>query len=288
MGRGRSGGGRPGAGPPRATPPTGPQQIDTGTAEIVPDSDRPRAYTLMVNGVPSSHLDLDDPTWLDFEYLRWMAAIIETRIRPAERLAALHLGAAGCSLARRLIATRPGSHHLAVEIDAALAAGVRAWFDLPAAPALRIRVGDARAVLEGLGAGSRDVVVRDAFSGDRTPGALTTLEATRAVRRVLRPGGLYLLNCGDRPDLQGARAEAATVAAEFSHTAIAADPAMLKGRRRGNVVIGASDRPIASPELARDLLGGAVPAQLWDDARVRRFAGDRRPLRDPSSQADAR
>lgn len=235
---------------------------------------------LLVNGVESSHLDLDDPVWLDFEYLRWMAAIIAAHIPPDPRLSAVHLGAAGCSLARHLVAVRPDSHHLAVDIDAALVRGVREWFALPSAPSLRIRTGDARTVIEALAPASRNVVVRDVFSAAQTPRALTTLEFTTSVRRVLRPGGIYLLNCGDLPRLETVRAEAATMAAAFEHVAVTADAAMLKGRRRGNVVIAGSDSPLDHPRLARDLLSGGVPASLWDDTRVRGFAGQVRPLRD--------
>jgi spermidine synthase len=261
-------------------PPVGVHPIDTGTAEIVRDRTSARAYLLLVNGVESSHVDLDDPAWLDFEYLRWMTAVIEAHVPTDVRISALHLGAAACSLARHLLAVRPDSHHLAVELDAALAQGVREWFGLPSAPSLRIRVGEAREVTEALAPASRNVVVRDVFAGSATPPALTTLAFTTAVRRVLRPGGLYLLNCGDVPDLALARAEAATVAEVFGQVAIVADPAMLKGRRRGNVVVVGADAPLEHPGLARDLLGGAVPAQLWDDRRVREFARHSAPLRD--------
>jgi spermidine synthase len=267
----------------RDEPPVGVHPIDTGTAEIVRDRTSPHAYVLLVNGVESSHLDLDDPAWLDFEYLRWMAAVIDAHVPTDVRMSALHLGSAGCSLARHLIAVRPGSHHLAVDIDAALVRGVREWFALPSAPSLRLRAGDARAVTGRLSATSRNVVVRDVFAGAQTPRRLTTLEFAASVRRLLRPGGLYLLNCGDLPNLDLARSEAATMAAGFPHVAIAADPAMLKGRRRGNVVIAGSDTPVGGPGLARTLLGGAVPASLWDDARVRTFARHSRPLRDPSA-----
>lgn len=264
-------------------PPVGVHSIDTGTAEIVRDRTSPHAYMLLVNGVESSHLDLDDPAWLDFEYLRWMAAVIDAHVATDVRISALHLGAAGCSLARHLIAERPDSHHLAVEIDAALVRGVREWFALPSAPSLRLRAGEARAVTQTLSAASRNVVVRDVFAGARTPRPLTTLEFTASVRRLLRPGGIYLLNCGDLPTLDLARSEAATVAAVFPQVAITADPAMLKGRRRGNVVVAGSDTPVGGPGLARRLLGGAVPASLWDDARVRAFARHAKPLRDESA-----
>lgn len=67
----------------------------------------------------------------------------------------------------------------------------------------------------------------------------------------------------------------------FEHVAVIADPAMLKGRRYGNIIIAGSDTPLdRNPSLARDLLGGAVPAHLWDDTQVRRFAAGSRVIDD--------
>ena len=58
-------------------------------------------------------------------------------------------------------------------------------------------------------------------------------------------------------------------------------PAMLKGRRYGNMIIAGSDLPFAGhPSLPRTLLGGGVPAHLWDDAKVRAFAAGTHPLTD--------
>ena len=56
---------------------------------------------------------------------------------------------------------------------------------------------------------------------------------------------------------------------------------MLKGRRYGNVIIAGSDAPFGEdPGLARELLGGGVPAHLWQDARVRTFAAGAQILTD--------
>ena len=273
---------RSGRGEQAVGPLPGIYDIDSGTATLIADRDNPRAFMLLVNGVESSHIDLSDPTRLDFEYVRWFASIIEHH--PIEPLRVLHLGAAACSLARYLIAVRPQSQHLAVDTDGELARLVREWFDLPRAPALKIRVGEARAVTEALPAGSYGVIVRDVFAGAVTPLPLTTAEFTTQVRRVLRADGLYLVNCADTPDLGLARAEAATIGAEFEHLTIVADPPMLKGRRRGNIIIAGSDRPIGDTGLARDLLGGAVPAQLWNDQRSREFCRNAVPLTDPQPQ----
>src|SRR5690606_26480970 len=112
----RSGTRRPSA--PLEDLPTGPVPIRTGTAELVPEPGNPRVLTVLVNGVPSSHLDLDDPTWLEFEYMQQMAAVIE--LLPAGPLDAVHLGAAACTMPRWVEATRPGSRQLAVDHDGEL------------------------------------------------------------------------------------------------------------------------------------------------------------------------
>ena len=277
---------RPGKDPVEASaaskgPVAGVYPIDTGTCELVPDSFNPEGWILMVNGVHSSHIDLADPLNLDFEYMRWIAALVESQWPADAGLRALHLGGAACSLARYLAARYPGARQVAVELDGRLADLVRNWFDLPRAPLLRLRVGEARAVTEALHEDSRDLVIRDVFAGSKTPFPLTTAEFTAAVRKVLAPGGIYVVNCGDTPDLRGARAEAATLCAAFEYTAAIADPAMLKGRRYGNIILAGSDVPFAEdPSLPRTLLGGAVPAHLWNDAKVRSFASGARPLHD--------
>jgi spermidine synthase len=254
-------------------PAAGTYRIDTGVAELVPDGDNPSGWLLKLNGVQSSHVDLADPLRLEFEYMRWIVALVESQWSRSARLRVLHLGGAACSLARYLVAAYPDSRNVVVEIDARLAEFVRAWFSLPRAPLLKIRVGEARQVTESLAEASRDLIIRDVFAGPLTPKPLTTVEFTAQARRILAPGGVYLVNCGDAPALATARREAATISAGFAHTAIIADPPMLKGRRYGNIIIAGSDAPLAeNPLLTRELLGGAVPAQLWDDAAVRRFA----------------
>ena len=294
--RGKPGGrgSRPTAGVvevPRGTRPDGPVEgvyyIDTGDCELIADQDNSTGWLLKINGVMSSHIDLADPLFLDFEYMRWMAALIESRwppsgASPGPKLRGLHLGGGACSLARYFHAAYPDARQVVVELDGKLAEYVRGWFDLPKAPLLRLRVGEARDVTETLTADTRDFIIRDVFAGAVTPRPLTTAEFTQHVRRVLAPGGVYVVNSGDAPDLKNAREDAATIAASFKHTVIIADPAMLKGRRYGNMVMAGSDTPFGDdPKLHRRLLGGAVPAHLWDDAQVRAFAAGAPVRHDP-------
>lgn len=286
-------------GPARGAPaasdlPDEPVATTTGTARVERDPDRPSAVTLYVNGVPSSYLDLDDPGMLAFEYMQQMAAVVDA-LHPGP-VRALHLGAAGCSLPRWVEHTRPGSTQLGVDLDARLLELVRAWFDLPRSPRLRLRPDDARHAVEGLADASFDVVVRDVFHGDRTPDHLVTRGMADEVRRVLRPGGVYLVNCADRPPLAAVRRELATLAAAFGgdawddgRVAAIAEPAQLRGRRYGNVVLaavapGGVAPGLAGPGLARAVRSLAVPARVLVGGELRTFVGPATPLVDPAPE----
>ena len=71
---------------PKGTRPDGPVEgvyyIDTGDCELIADQDNSNGWLLRINGVMSSHIDLADPLFLDFEYMRWMAALVESRWPP--------------------------------------------------------------------------------------------------------------------------------------------------------------------------------------------------------------
>ncbi|BAS14833.1 spermidine synthase [Arthrobacter sp. Hiyo8] len=277
---------------PAGTKPNGPMEgvyyIDTGDCELVADPDNSNGWLLKINGVMSSHIDVAEPLFLDFEYMRWIAALVESKWPPESKpkLRALHLGGGACSLARYFHAAYPDARQVVVELDGKLADYVRGWFDLPKAPLLRIRVGEAREVTESLTPDTRDLIIRDVFAGALTPRALTTREFNDHASRVLAPGGLYVVNSGDAPDLKNAREDAATIADTFAHTMIIADPAMLKGRRYGNMIMAGSHEPFGDdPQLARKLLGGAVPAHIWNDAKVRAFAVGAQIRHDPRPAA---
>ncbi|HXW45398.1 MAG TPA: spermine synthase, partial [Streptosporangiaceae bacterium] len=50
---------------------------DEPTVELLGDLDRPRAWMLLVDGTPQSHVDLDDPLYLEFEYMRRLGHVID-------------------------------------------------------------------------------------------------------------------------------------------------------------------------------------------------------------------
>ena len=88
---------------------------------------------------------------------------------------------------------------------------------------------------------------------------------------------LYVANCGDHSDLQLAKSELAGLDKVFDYLSVIADPPMLKGRRYGNIILVASDTEMPAEgsmeaaQLAKALLGGAVPAHYKDEAWTRAF-----------------
>ena len=222
-------------------------------------------------------VDRADPTHLDFPYMRWMAGVLDVGWRSGLPLRAVHVGAGGCVLARYLAAVRPGSDSEAYELDPAVLAAVRSVLDLSAEPGLRVREGDGRALLAGRAARSADVVITDAFSGPTVPAHLTTLEYQAEVCRVLRPGGVHLMNLIDGPPLRAARRQAATLLDAFAEVVVLAPRGVLSGRRTGNLVFAAADRTLA---IARLRVLARAEAEILGPEAVAVLADGAAPLRD--------
>ena len=170
-----------------------------------PDIDRTDAWLLFINGVPQSGVDLADPGYLEFEYVRRIGHAADLAFPARAPLRALHLGGGALTLPRYLAHTRPGSRQLVAELDDALTNLVRGHLPLPAGHRIRVRAADARAVAESVRVASYDLVIADVFAGAVTPGHLTTAEFAAATARALRPGGVYAVNVAAGLPLDGAR-----------------------------------------------------------------------------------
>jgi hypothetical protein len=66
----------------------------------------------------------------------------------------------------------------------------------------------------------------------------------------------------------------------FDRVLLIAEPSVLRGRRYGNVVFVASQRPLPVTDVARRVARGAAPARVYDKAGVRDLAGTRQPITD--------
>ena len=254
------------------------ETVASGVAELIPDPDRRAAFSLMLDGAPQSYVDLDDPTHLEFEYIRRMAAAIDLIAPPGAPLRVLHLGGGALTLPRYIAATRPESPQRVVEIDGPLVEMVRRELPLNPKANIRVRVTDARAAVEGMRDGGYDVAVLDVFAGARTPAHLASVEFAREVARVLAPTGWLIANVADGPPLRYARAQVATIRAALPDACLVADAAVLRGRRFGNLVVLAGRTPPPVAELTRRAAGDWFPGRVETD--LDRFAGGVAPVTD--------
>lgn len=258
----------------------GPCQYETTyhCAIVEVDPDRPSGRLLVLDRGHNSYVDLADPTYLEFRYIRVMVATIDSEL-PSGPLRALSIGGGGFTFPGYLDATRPGTEHVVLEIDASLIDIGRR--DLGFADEAEVIVGDARKSIVKVPEGSMDVAIGDAFTGLTVPWHLTTVEFVEEIAARLAPRGIYTVNIIDREQLEFARAEAATLSRVFDHVAVFAPTSYLAGEAGGNFVLVGSHDPInveavealiaerggveqgiAGPELA-DFIGGAKP--LTDD-----------------------
>jgi spermidine synthase len=245
-------------------------ETDYHCARVVDDPRRAAGRVLILEDLPHSYVDLEDPRHLEFDYVQWMASAIDGM--PGGRLDALFLGGGGFTLPRYVAATRPGSRSRVLEVDGDLVALARDRLGLRTSEALAVTVGDARVTLRDERTGSADLVVGDAFGGRAVPWHLTTAEFMEDVRRVLRPDGLYALNVIDYQPLGLVRAEAATLLEAFDEVAL-----VTHEQAGGNFVFLASDGPLPPPTDA---------ARVLDRAEVEQLAAGAGVLRDDDAPAD--
>ncbi|MEV4666332.1 spermidine synthase [Microbacterium sp. LWO12-1.2] len=261
-----------------------------GLARIMP-SEFAGGFELIVDDTPQSHVDLDDPTHLHFEYIVRMGAVIDQLTSPGEALTAVHLGAGALTIPRYIDATRPGSRQQVIELEAPLAQLVREHLPLPKGAAIRIRIGDARDGVKRLPAalaGSCDLVVSDVYSGAQTPAHLTSVEFYRELSALLAPRGVLLVNVADGPGLAFARRQVATIAEVLPEVGVLADTQVLKGRRFGNLVIAASASPLPTEWLPRLLAAGPHPAKIAQGAELKAFVQGARIVTDADAVASPR
>jgi spermidine synthase len=208
------------------------------TVWVEADRDRPSGRMLLIDGFPSSFVDLDDPRYLHFDYVRALAALLDARALDGD---VLHIGGGGCTVARYLLAAHPEARNIVYEPDETVLQVAREQLGLRTGPRLQVKVTDGVAGLRRRPERSAAAVVVDAFDGPDVPPAFLEEPFLHLARRVLRPGGLYLLNLIDDPPFTAGRVAVATLRDLFEDVALVADRPTLRGTVRGNLVLAACD-----------------------------------------------
>lgn len=240
---------------------------------LVPDHAYPAAYLLQVDGTDQSYVDLDDATRLEFDYVERIADVVDLAAPTGQRLRVVHVGGAGLTVPRYVAATRPQSAQVVLEPDAELTAFVREHLPLPRHSGIKVRAVDGCTGIAELACAYADLVIVDAFVGARVPAELTTVEFLTDVRRVLGPAGMVVVNLTDRGLSAYGRRVLAGVRSVFGHALLSAEPATLKGRRFGNLLVLGSGSPLPVTELAARAGTGAYPYRVVHGARLNQLVG---------------
>jgi spermidine synthase len=189
----------------------------------------------------------------------------------------VHVGGAGCALARALAAAEPAHRQAVIELDGDVVELARRHLGLRRAPGLKVRLGDGRAVLAGRPDGSVDAVLVDAFVGARVPRHLVTAEALADLARV---AGLAAINVVDSRAMPDAAAIAAGLRTAFPYAfGLGAAPVLAK-RRGGNVVLVGSHAPLPLDRLRASAAADRDPGALLEPSELDAFIGGMPPWRD--------
>lgn len=249
-----------------------------GEVELLRDEDRPGGWLLLLDRVRQSYVDLEDPRYLEFPYVRVLAGVIGAL--PAGPLNVVHVGGGAATLPRWVAATRPGSVQVVFEPHRALLQMVRARLPLDPADNVVFHQRPGRAGVGELPPAAADVLVVDAFSGGRVPADLTTAEFFADVGRVLAPTGILLINTTDGDAHAYLKRLVAALGQHFAEI-------LVHGRSDdsvGNVVIAAAalDRLPLPAVSGEDALSEA-PSLWLSGPALHRFVDGAAPLTDADS-----
>ncbi|WKY51226.1 spermidine synthase [Nocardia seriolae] len=239
-------------------PVPGAREVRFGKAELLADADRPGNWLLTVDGVDQSYVDLDDPTYLELEYVRYMGHVVDSLEPSGAPLEAVHVGGGGGTFPRYLSAVRPGSRSLVIEADTALAEFVDEQLGLRSVPGVELRLGDGLTEIGTLPTASVDLVVADAFEGVRMAEGITGAGFAAQVARVLRSDGIFLLN------LIGTGHQLDEIRAVFPHRVFLDGDALAE--YVGNQVLAASRVPLPLDSLRGRAGQGSLPVQVSVDS----------------------
>lgn len=237
------------------------------------------------DGRDQSHVDLDHPDRLVFDYVQRLAEVLDAWGEPGAPVGVVHVGGGGLTLPRYVAATRPRSPQVVLEPDAELTERVRRVLPLPARSGIKVRPVDGRAGVAALRAAYAGIVVVDAFDAGRVPASLVTGAFWADVARVLEPDGWLLLNLTDRAPWRHTRRVLAGVRAHLPHLLLTAEPATLKGRRPGNLVVVASTGPVPTVALRARTRTAGLPARVLDGAAVADAFGGGTPFTEEDAEA---
>lgn len=241
-------------------------------ATLEEDAFVPGAWVLTLGDAEQSHVNVDHPEEIFYEYLRRLANHVDDHGEAGAPLRVLHLGAGALTLARYIEKKRPGSVQVAVDLERELLDFVLDALPVSDPGNLTTIIGDARRVLTEELAGARfDIIVLDIFSGAGAPGHLTTSDFYSEIKARLCPGGIVLVNVGDDPPFAFADSQIRAMSEIFT-TLIASAPSEIFSRKYpGNMILAGTESKIDMESMDRLRAAGPHPGTVLFGAELDGF-----------------
>jgi spermidine synthase len=228
-----------------------------GELVVERDPRRPSGRLLRQGDMDASYVDLANPAYLEFDYLRWIRIVL----RAARARRVLHVGGGACALPRALAADDPGGRQEVCEADAQVLAVAREHLGLRRTRGLRVRRSDGREYVATQADGSWEAIVIDAFIGAAVPRRLVTVQALTDISRV---APLALINVVDDRSARFVRRVAAGLAEVYPHT-------WTLGARAGNTIVAGARTELDLDHVRARAAADRSPARLTPPAILARL-----------------
>ncbi|EMQ99963.1 spermidine synthase [Paeniglutamicibacter gangotriensis] len=232
-------------------------------ANLEKDTFVPGSWVLSLGGAEQSHVNVEHPGDIFYEYLRRLANHVDEHGQFGEPLRVLHLGAGALTLARYIEHERPGSVQVAVDLERELLDFVLDALPMRDPGNLTTIIGEARQVLTAQLAGEEfDLIVLDIFSGSGAPEHLTVPGFYAEMNSLLRPQGMVLVNVGDDPPFAFADTQIHAMSEIFGTVMASAPTEIFSRKYPGNMILAGTQSRIDMEMVDRLRAAGPHPGTV--------------------------
>ena len=153
---------------------------------------------LILDNLIHSINDVNDPAFLDYDYIRIYEELVGWQMQKRSSIDALFIGGGGYTFPRYMEAAYPGARIDVVEIDPEVTRVVYEYLGLPRSTTIRSFNEDGRwFVMNSKDKGRYDFIFGDAFNDLSIPYHLTTKEFNQQMKELLKPDGFLIANLID-------------------------------------------------------------------------------------------
>ena len=157
-----------------------------------------RLESLVLDHLVHSYTDLEEPLYLEYEYIRIYEELVRWQAKNRKSFKALFLGGGGYTFPRFIEARYPKAEVDVVEIDPEITRVVKKYLGISEGSKIQSFNEDGRwFVMNYKEKGSFDFIFGDAFNDLSIPYHLTTKEFAAKLKELLKPDGLLLANVID-------------------------------------------------------------------------------------------